>query len=65
MREVAGRFVQVAIGPDYVLSVEVLQLATRFEEGNVLLRRLVRASASSPGGQEQRNFGPIGPPTAL
>ena len=32
MREVAGRFVQVAIGPDCMLSVKVIQSATRFEE---------------------------------
>jgi hypothetical protein len=30
--EVAGRFVQVAIGPEYMLSVKVIQLATRFVE---------------------------------
>jgi hypothetical protein len=32
VREVAGRFVQVAIGPDYMLSVKVIQLAAGFGE---------------------------------
>jgi hypothetical protein len=32
VREVAERFVQVAIGPDYMLSVKVIQLATGFGE---------------------------------
>jgi hypothetical protein len=32
VHEVPGRFVQVAIGPDYMLSVKVIQLATRFGE---------------------------------
>jgi hypothetical protein len=32
VREVAGSFVQVAIRPDCMLSVKVIQLATRFEE---------------------------------
>jgi hypothetical protein len=32
VHEVPGPFVQVAIGPDYILSVKVIQLATRFAE---------------------------------
>ena len=52
MHEVAGRFVQVAIGPDCMLSVKVIQLATRFEQiaaGNFRLLGSCRAETGQLG----------------